>query len=233
MCSFFLSFFLSCFFSFLYLLFVFARLFAVVVVVVVLFVRDAARDCALPSVSTTFFRLLTHSLLPLSVVSAYQGFILDFSGPVPAGINDITLYRAVASGWPADFAPREIVADRGYESSEFPELLHKLKRIAPSLPADECLIVRVWHALLERVRVMAENVFARIAQFRLVGDCFRSAFHRHVHFVFIAASLTQLEMLISPIRDTELCDAHRCAYDLAYQGEVALGLLMTLASCTL
>lgn len=123
----------------------------------------------------------------------------------------------------------ELIGDRGYEQSDCPELLAKVRRFPSSLCADDRLLLRVWHSVLERGRVLSENAFARIAQHKLVGRTFRGALQRHAVYMFLAASITQLQLLASPLRSAALSEAHACVFDAATQGLLAHSLFEQLS----
>jgi hypothetical protein len=149
---------------------------------------------------------------------------------INCGQLDLMLYRAVAETQDSSFDEYEVLADRGYVQSDIPALLAKVRRLPAWLSQHDRVLVRTWHALLERGRVLTENVFARISQWQLIGRRFRSSLARHAEFAIIAASCTQLQLMLSPIRDPAESDAHACIFDEDTQAIVALGLLMAMTN---
>jgi hypothetical protein len=148
-------------------------------------------------------------------VSLFGGFLLDFNGPLPGSTDDRTLFRAFRHTLPADLQPCEFAADKGYAQQDLPELLFKPK-IPAALPDDARVVLRAHNMMMERGRVLSENCFAHLAHWQLVGHLFRSHISLHVCFALVAASLTQLQLILSPLR-TASSDAHQCVFDESFQ----------------
>jgi hypothetical protein len=136
-------------------------------------------------------------------------------------VPDITLYRASAAHFPDDMLNYEIIGDRGYEQSDCTELLAKVRRTPAWFSPDDRVVLRTWHSVLERGRVLCENNFSRLADFKLIGNKFRGQLHRHALYVFLAASITQLQLIMSPLRDAQRCEAHQCIFDQDAQRTLA------------